>query len=125
MRKFAILLMSIILTGTPATWAAHDTAAYELPHEVANWMVDQDVLRNDGAGQYFEHLGCADVATLPITNPERSVAGYMILAIKRGEARLVAVEAWDFQREKVFSWVNRADYDALKACYEDQERLSV
>jgi len=121
MRKFA----GVILWTGPASWAAHDTAAYQLPHEVANWMVEHDVLRNDGAAQYFDHLGCADVVTMPITNPERSIAGYMIMAIKREEARLVAVEAWDFQREKVFSWIDRADYAALKACYEDQDRLEV
>ncbi len=123
----AALVLAGLLLLAPA---AHDTAPYQLPHHVANWFVEHNILRNADAAQRYSHLGCDDVVTFPIVDAvpeqERTIAGYMMLAQRpNGEVRLLAVEAWNFQKVKQFSWINQADYAQLRACYSDYSKLEV
>ena len=99
--------------------AEHDKFFFAVPHEIAGELLSYD-LQIAGPGEYFTELGCDIVWTLPLQSPDGTLFGYAIHAKDDVGERLVVVEIWVRNTyEKVFSYVNAEDYDALKKCHEN------
>jgi len=117
MKGVAIYLTFLLLTVAPA-FAAHKEAAYSVPHDVATWIVDHDIVVMVDYVERTDRLGCDDVAVGPARDRQGSLYGYLMLARnKDGTARLVAVEMFNIQRQQVYGYRNVEDYDALVACH--------
>jgi len=136
MKKVAIYLMylflvtaftlGIMVSTAQFAFPAHDTTNYILPHEVANWFVENGIYRINNRAIRYRHLGCDDVITYPIVDAkeegERTIGGFMMVADGTdGYIRLIVVEAFNFERQQIFSWKNEADYEALKSCHQRPE----
>ena len=130
-KAIKLLILSAALVAMPAAVTAkHDTFDFELPHSVAN-KLDTMNIHLAGAPSGFAAPGCDGVVTFPLRGHSNegieNVAGYAIHAIdKDGVNRLVAIELFHLEtREKVYSYINQGDYDALKTCHTTKERLGV
>ena len=115
------LLVSLFVVGLQlpvSIYAAHEQASYTVPHDVATWIVDHDIVVMVDYVERYDREGCDDVATGPIRDEAGSVFGYIILARDQNDdSRLVSVEVFNFQKEKVYGYRNVEDYDALVACH--------
>jgi len=126
-----LLLVTAFVVGIQApvnfyATAAHKQAAYSVPHDVASWIVDYDIGVMVSFVERYDRQGCDDIAVGPIRDEIGSLFGYIMLARdENGDSRLVWMEAFNLQREKVYGYRNIEDYDALVACHERPVGISM
>lgn len=103
--------------------AAHDEFGYDLPHEVANQIKEYNISAIPQTLDTYSREGCNTVAIFAVANPpERTLVGWQIMASNDdGSWRLLSIELYNWGKRNVYSWVNAADFFALKACYERPE----
>lgn len=115
--KTLILSALLLWPTTGAVMAAHTSFGFVLPHEIAEqlsaWHFDSFNIKQKNTP------GCDHVATASLRTHDGAVRGYTIHAGDpvTQEERLVSIELWNLRGEKLFSWQNMEDYEALKTCH--------